>query len=373
MLSVKFWREAGIEDYAVKFLVQLLKIYSPSSREKEIGAFISDEMERLGFKVRTDEAGNVIGEVGCGKPEIMLCSHMDTVPGYIPVRLVDGKLYGRGAVDAKSSLAAMILAAHNSADYITKGKISVAGVVEEEKSSRGVKNLINNGVYADYAVFGEPSNADNIIIGYRGCLKVKITCETQSGHSAAPWMFENSIEKMFELWKMIKEIRFPNENLKSYFYSLSSCIIGLKGGGSTNQVPSKCQALIDIRVPPQLTCMQVYEEIANMLRKYQAECSKVKVDVEAVNMTEPFETERNNPLVASLSWAIRKVRGKTPALIRKTGTADMNMLGNALKIPTVAYGPGNSSLDHTALEHIEIKEYLSSIHVIQEFLKKLLS
>lgn len=330
-------------------------------------------MERLGFKVKTDEAGNVIGELGFGKPEILLCGHMDTVPGYIPVRLVDGKLYGRGAVDAKSSLAAMILAAHHSARYISEGKISVVGVVEEESSSRGVKNLIDSGVSADYAVFGEPSNADNIIIGYKGCLKIKITCETQSGHSAAPWMFENSIEKMFELWKIIKEIHFPTEDLKSYFYSLSSCIIGLKGGGSANKVPGKCQALIDIRVPPQLTCMQVYEEIAHRLKRYQAECSKVKVYLKAVGMTEPFETERNNPLVRSLLWAIKKVRGKTPTLTRKTGTADMNMLGKALKIPIVAYGPGNSSLDHTALEHVEIKEYLSSIQVLEEFLKKLLS
>jgi len=325
----------------------LLEIYSPSGREKEIGAFIADEMKKLGFKVRTDEVGNVIGEVGNGKPEILLCGHMDTVPGYIPVRLVDGKLYGRGAVDAKSSLAAMILATHLSADKVSTGKILVAGVVEEEKSSKGVKNLIKKGLSASYAVFGEPSGVENIIIGYKGSLRLKITCKTQTGHSAAPWLFENSIEKTFEIWKVIKEMRFPNEDLKSYFHSVTSCLIDLKGGGPTSNVPSKCEALIDIRVPPHLTCLQVYNEIAKKVAHYQAANSKVMIDMKIVNSTEPFETDKKNPLVRALSSAIRKVREKTPILIRKTGTGDMNLLGKALKIPVVAYGPGNSSLDHT--------------------------
>lgn len=178
----------------------MLEIYSPSGREKEIGAFIADEMKRLGFKVKIDGVGN-------GKPEILLCSHMDTVPGCIPVQLVDGKLYGRGAVDAKPSLAAMILAVHLSADKVSTGKILVAGVVEEEKSSKGVKNLIKEGLSANYAVFGKSSGVENIIIGYKGSLRLKITCKTQTGHSAAPWFFENSIEKTFEIWKVIKEMR----------------------------------------------------------------------------------------------------------------------------------------------------------------------
>jgi len=369
----KCWRRKKINEYAIKFLVKLLEIYSPSCEEKEISAFIADEMKSLGFKVRVDEVGNVLGEVGTGKPEILLCGHMDTVPGYIPVQLINGKLYGRGAVDAKSSLAAMIIAAYSSADKISTGKILVAGVIEEEKSSKGVKHLIKNGVPVNYAVFGEPSGVENIIIGYKGSLRLKITCKTQTGHSAAPWLFENSIEKMFEIWKVIKETRFPNEDLNSYFHSVTSCLIGLKGGGYTSKVPSKCEALIDMRVPPHLTCIETYNEIVNKVAQYQAANSKVRVDMKIVGATEPFETDKNNPLVRTLSLAIRKVRGKTPTLIRKTGTGDMNLLGRALKIPVVTYGPGNSSLDHTSLEHVEVKEYISSIQVLQEFLKKLLS
>lgn len=331
-------------------------------------------MKRLGFKVKVDDVGNVIGEVGTGKPEILLCGHMDTVPGYIPVRAVDGKLYGRGAVDAKSSLAAMVLAANSVAEKVSSGKILVAGVVEEEKSGKGVKHLIKKGLSADYAIFGEPSGIENIVIGYKGSLRLKLTCETQTGHSAAPWLFENAIEKAFEIWRIIRETRFPNEDLNSHFYSVTSCLLQLKGGESAaSNVPSKCEALIDMRIPPQLTCMQVYQEINSKVAQYQTVNPKVAVNMKIVDSAEAFETDKNNSLVKTLSSAIRKVRGKTPVLIRKTGTSDMNLLGNILKIPVVAYGPGDSSLDHTPNECISVEEYLGSIQVLQEALVKLLS
>jgi LysW-gamma-L-lysine carboxypeptidase len=331
-------------------------------------------MERLSFKVKVDDVGNVIGEVGTGKPEILLCGHMDTVPGYIPVRAADGKLYGRGAVDAKSSLAAMVLAANSVAEKVSSGKILVAGVVEEEKSGKGVKHLIKKGLSADYAIFGEPSGIENIVIGYKGSLRLKLICETQTGHSAAPWLFENAIEKAFEIWRIIRETRFPNEDLNSHFYSVTSCLLQLKGGESAaSNVPSKCEALIDMRIPPQLTCTQVYQEINSKVAQYQTVNPKVAVNMKIVDSAEAFETDKNNSLVKTLSSAIRKVRGKTPVLIRKTGTSDMNLLGNILKIPVVAYGPGDSSLDHTPNECISVEEYLGSIQVLQEALVKLLS
>ena len=236
-----------------------------------------------------------------------------------------------------------------------------------------MKHLIKEGLTTDYAVFGEPSGIENVVIGYKGSLRLKLSCETQAGHSAAPWLFENAIEKMFEVWKVIRETRFPNEDLNSHFYSVTSCLLQLKGGESAaSNVPSKCEALIDVRVPPQLTCKQVYEEICGKVAQFQAANPKVIVRVKIVDSVEAFETDKGNRLVRAFSSAIRKVRGKTPVLVRKTGTSDMNLLGKALKIPVVAYGPGDSSLDHTANEWVSVEEYLGSIGVLQECLTGLL-
>lgn len=364
--------EKKTEEYAVQFLTKLLETYSPSGKEQEIVAFLADEMNRLAFRVEVDAVGNVIGEIGHGKPVILLCGHMDTVPGYIPVKTVDGKLYGRGAVDAKSSLASMILSAHLIGENISNGKILIACVVEEERSGKGIKHLIKRGVLADYAIFGEPSGTENVIIGYKGSLKIKLTCKTLTGHSAAPWLFENAIEKTFDLWKIIKEAEFQNSLKESHFYSVTPCLIYLKGGASFSNVPSKCETLIDVRVPPKLTCMQVYNEINRRIMQYKKENPQINIEMKVVDSVEPFETDKNNALIRAFSAAIRKVKRKTPVLLRKTGTSDMNMLGRMLKVPLVAYGPGSSLLDHTPNEYVCIQDYLSSIQVLKEVLEKLL-
>ncbi|HUT17002.1 MAG TPA: M20/M25/M40 family metallo-hydrolase, partial [Acidobacteriota bacterium] len=146
-----------MSDYAVQLLTDLLKIYSPSGKEEAISNFLVKEMKALGFRVRKDSAGNVIGEIGKGEPTILLCGHMDTIAGQLPVRVENNKIYGAGAVDAKGPLAAMIIAAATVAqEPMFQAKIVVASVVEEEATSRGVKHLISDGVSADYAIFGEP-------------------------------------------------------------------------------------------------------------------------------------------------------------------------------------------------------------------------
>ncbi|NIU83663.1 MAG: M20/M25/M40 family metallo-hydrolase, partial [Candidatus Thorarchaeota archaeon] len=100
-----------LQEYAVNLLKKMVEIYSPTGEEQGIASFLFDEMQKLGFSVRQDRAGNVIGEHSGTHPRILLCGHMDTVPGLIPVRLDGQALYGRGSVDAKGPLAAFIIAA----------------------------------------------------------------------------------------------------------------------------------------------------------------------------------------------------------------------------------------------------------------------
>src|SRR5690554_2174869 len=155
-----------MQEQSVRLLTNLLGIYSPSGKEGEIADFIAKEMKKLGFQVGIDAVGNVIGTVGEGKPVIFLCGHMDTVVGIIPLRFEEGKIYARGAVDAKGPLAAMVMGAAQAAkDPDFKGRILVASVIEEEATSRGIRELIKEGIEADYAIFGEPSGVENITIG----------------------------------------------------------------------------------------------------------------------------------------------------------------------------------------------------------------
>jgi LysW-gamma-L-lysine carboxypeptidase len=361
-----------MNEKAVQLLTNLLGIYSPSGKEDEIGNFLAEEMVKLGFEVGKDGIGNIIGVVGEGEPVILLCGHMDTVAGHIPLRVTQDKIYARGAVDAKGPLAAMVMAASEVVkNQAFQGKILVASVVQEEATSAGVKYLINERIQADYAIFGEPSGAENITIGYKGNLHLKITCTTETGHSSTPWLYENALEKAFELWQQIKNSFPPIEKQESPYYAITACLTKLAGGKATSVIPFESEMDIDIRIPPPLSAAQVFSDTKKVISKYQAANPKVTVKMEVKDSNEPFEVNKSSPLVHALSSSIRKVFGKPATLLRKTGTGDMNILGRAVNAPIVTYGPGDSHLDHTKDEHIVISEYLASIQVYKETLLKL--
>jgi len=362
------------EQQAIRLLTNLLGIYSPSGKEGDISNFLANEMKKLGFQVGRDAIGNVIGVIGEGEPTIFLCGHMDTVAGHLPLRVEEGKIYARGAVDAKGPLAAMVVAAAEAAkEPGFKGKILIAGVVEEEATSRGVKHLITQGIKADYAIFGEPSGVENVTVGYKGQIQLKIVCKTETGHASTPWLYENALEKAFEVWNQIKHASaYPSlDPSESPFNALTACLVRVAGGRATSVVPFEAEMNIDVRVPIQFTTAQVFEQIEKIIAKYQSANPKVIVTASVLDTVEPFEVNKASPLVHVFSSSIRKVLNKPATLMRKTGTGDMNILGHAMNMPIVTYGPGDSHLDHTLDEHIDISEYMQSIAVYKETMLKL--
>jgi [amino group carrier protein]-lysine/ornithine hydrolase len=359
---------------AVRLLTNLLGIYSPSGKEGDIANFLSEEMKKLGFQVGIDAIGNVIGVVGKGEPTIFLCGHMDTVAGHLPLRVEEGKIFARGAVDAKGPLAAMVMAA---SEVVKEpgfhGQVLVASVVEEEATSRGVKHIITQGIKAEYAMFGEPSGVENITIGYKGQIQLKVVCKTQTGHASTPWLYENALEKAYELWSQIKNASaYPSlDPLESPFNALTACLVKVAGGRATSVVPFEAEMYLDVRVPIQFTTSQVIDQIEKIVSRYRTANPKVSVTTSVLDTVEPFEVNKASPLVHALSSSVRKVLNKPATLLRKTGTGDMNILGHAMNMPIVTYGPGDSHLDHTLDEHIIISEYLDSIRVYKETMLKL--
>jgi LysW-gamma-L-lysine carboxypeptidase len=245
--------------------------------------------------------------------------------------------------------------------------------VEEEATSRGVKYLITQGIKADYAIFGEPSGVENVTIGYKGQIQLKIVCKTETGHSSTPWMYDNALEKAYELWAQIKNASsYPSlDPSASPYNAVTACLVKVMGGRATSVVPFEVEMFLDVRVPIQFSTAQVFEQIEKIITKYHVANPKVSVKATVLDTVEPFEVNKASPLVHVLSSSVRKVLNKPAMLLHKTGTGDMNILGKALNMPIVTYGPGDSHLDHTLDEHIEISEYLNSIEVYKETLVKL--
>ncbi|MCI0562972.1 MAG: M20/M25/M40 family metallo-hydrolase [Nitrososphaera sp.] len=349
--------------YAVELLRKALELYTPSRSEAALANLIKDKsVNELGFEqVHIDSVGNIIASKGTGEPRILLCGHMDTVPGQIPIRIEDGHIYGRGASDAKAPLIAMLLAASEFPKQ--SGTVIFAGVVDEEGNATGVKQLVKSKLGVDYAVFGEPSGIDNITVAYKGRLAIRLTCDVgDSAHASAPWLAKNSIEEMHDFWKAIKTEFERVGTAENKAKSISCSLTEITGGSSHNVTPQKCKITIDIRVPTITTCDNVLRIVEAVVAKVSSE-KGVRATYRIEDKTEPFEADHSSPLVRALLLAVLDVRDKRPVLLRKTGTGDMNVLGHSFKIPVITYGPGDPHASHTPEERVDLEEYVSSIEV----------
>jgi LysW-gamma-L-lysine carboxypeptidase len=296
---------------------------------------------------------------------------MDVVPPELAVKEEGGVLYGRGTADAKSPLAAMIEVATQLLEEDPAFRVTVAGLVDEEGNNEGVKQLLSDGIDADYAIFGEPTNVNTITTGYKGGLLIEVTCTAESGHSSAPWLFMNTIEKAMEVWNRIKTLKMPQERPNSRFFSLSKNLRHINGGRKNSVTPSHCTIQVGVRIPPGITVNQLEAEITRIVEGYRIENPEVEVDMAILDHSEPYLADRRSKVVKALSQAIYVTTGKRATLLNKTGTGDMNIFGLATGIPVVTYGPGDSHLDHTPHEHIFLEDYHQSIKVLKEALRRL--
>ncbi len=358
-------------NFAIELLKNTLDIYTPSRSESQLANYLKDICMDLGFEqANIDSVGNMVAVRGSGDPIILLCGHMDTVPGIVPVRHEGDYMYGRGASDAKAPLVSMLLAA---ADIPKQaGTIVFAAVVDEEGNATGIKNLVKDTTLKPhYAIFGEPSGIENITISYKGRLEIRLMCDVDnSAHASAPWLALNAIDEAYEVWNTLKKVFEvnENENRANKADQVSYSLTEISGGTSHNVTPQKCRMTLDIRIPVKKTCDSVLGVIDTRISELQGETKGVHIKYRVEDKTEPFEANISSPLVRALVLSVLDHRKKRPLLLRKTGTGDMNILGNVLNIPVVTYGPGDPHSSHTIDERVYIPDYLAGIEVYKNAL-----
>ena len=119
-----------------------------------------------------------------------------------------------------------------------------------------------------------------------------------------------------------------------------------------------------------MNCKSVEQKIGTLVKKI-AQRSGVEAFYSILDETEPFEAPHNSPLVRAFTLGIMEIEHSRPTLIRKTGTGDMNVLGNQWEIPVITYGPGDPHEAHTIDEKVSIEEYLRGIEIIKKSLQHL--
>lgn len=397
----------------------LVAIPSLSHQEAEASAWLVQQMTALGYdRAFVDAAGNAVGEIGPvdAAQTIVLLGHIDTVPGNIPVRIeatpAGEALYGRGSVDAKGPLATFTAAAARvGSDWAHAHNVRfvVVGAVEEEAaSSKGARFIRDrfDGVHEPLpaaCIIGEPSHWTRVTLGYKGRLLVELEASQPMAHTAGPdagvavvavefwnWLsdyattFNTGRDKAFEQFQpsLRRLATFTDEQMQDHVVASSGIRLpldfdverfaaelcawarargeeGEKGRHGKQETFQSSISNLPISQSPNpiaVTCSGSPTSITLRFSSYEP----------------AWRSDRSNPLVRSFLQGLREVAPTEKlSFVLKTGTSDMNVVGPAWRCPIIAYGPGDSSLDHTPHEHVLLEDYWQAVRVLETTLHHL--
>jgi [amino group carrier protein]-lysine/ornithine hydrolase len=366
-------------DSVPETLLTLVKTYSPSGSEQAAVEALVGRMQALHFtRAFADEAGNAVGVMGDGPRQVVLLGHIDTVPGEIPIRLepaaptpaaeplphlpLSPVLYGRGAVDAKGPLAAFVDAAAG-CGAVPGWQIVVIGAVGEEAESPGARHVVSR-YHPEFAIIGEPSRWERVTLGYKGSAWATLSIRRSTAHTAGQG--ESACEAAIHAWEAIRaRAEAFNTGRERSFDQLLISLRGMESGGDGFEEWASLR--VGARLPLDLPPGDWYARLSGD----PALASISGISIEPAGFPIPaYQAEKNTSLVRAFLAAIR-VEGGKPGFVLKTGTADLNIVAPAWGCPALAYGPGDSALDHTPDEHLSLEEYGQAVDVLQGVLKQI--
>ncbi|MBX3318055.1 MAG: [LysW]-lysine hydrolase [Phycisphaeraceae bacterium] len=372
---------AWSDDHALDTLHDLVAIPSVSNSERAAVERFATHARTLGMEAEIDEAGSGIASRRSDESiaEIMLLGHIDTVPGDIPVSIEGERtdhadtriLHGRGSVDAKGPLCAMLFAAARATLPPGVTLRVCAAVGEETPHSRGARHIART-FRPDACIIGEPSGSDGVTLGYKGRLIVHVDAAQSCHHSAGPG--DSAPDAAHAAWSRILELiaslnAANNANNAGdapprAFDIIQSSLRTL--ASSSDGLTDRASLTGGFRLPRWITPADLQSHIESFLRETRGLTLRFEGHEHA------HAVDRNDPVVRALSNAIR-AEGASPRPKLKTGTADLNVVAPIWNCPIAAYGPGDSSLDHTPIEHLPIAEYLRAIRILTRAIESLAS
>ena len=328
--------------------------------EKAVAVAMADRLRKAGVEVTLQEVVadrfNLLARLrgSGGGPVLCFNAHLDTVGAFdmgkraFQPEVRNGRLYGRGAADVKGSLACFMLVLETlaTAKAGLSGVVVLTAVIGEEGPPSGTEFLINSGFMVDAAIVGEPSEC-RLFVGQRGGQFVHVTTRGKTAHGSTPHAGVNAIEQMVRLLAGISEMPLFTRAVNGYGVP-TFCIGTINGGVRINVVPDRCEAAIDIRMPPGISPEDV-------LAGFSAQMHQLGIEgtVEPLEPGHPaYLTPETSPIVQAAAQAAHAL-GIDARLSLAPYWSDLAHLRRA-GIPTLIIGPGSILQAHSADEYVPI-------------------
>lgn len=371
----------------VELLNRLVSVDTTNPGGDEIAALtvLARLFEDRGLEVVIDEYrpgnANLMATARFGDgPTIMLNSHIDVVPAgggwatppFEP-QLRDGRLYGRGAADAKGSLAAMAIALLRILDSPAglSGTVVFTAVGDEEVGSTGARHLITT-VAPDACIVGEPTDL-RLLTAHKGSVRPIIEVLGVAAHAATPHNGVNAIVGAAEVLRLMGDLAVEiarRDHPLTGGPTLTPVLID--GGEAPNAVPERCLITFDRRLVPGERAEDALAEVEAVLAVFNARHPELRAAIAecAPSTGGPSETSASDPFVMACQRAMSAV-GEEPRLAGLVVNCDMTTF-RAAGIPTLILGPGTLEVMHTRDEFVEVSQLRRSVDAYTAVLVELL-
>jgi acetylornithine deacetylase len=323
----------------------LIDIESVTPNEGVVGQFLYKQLDALArqfdgsAEIMPVEPGRDNVFVRFGNPVVVLSTHMDTVPPFIPSREEAEEIWGRGACDTKGIIASMILAARQ---LLTEGhrNFGLLFVVGEERNSAGALYAAKNPRGSKFIINGEPTE-NQLALGSKGALRFEIIAKGRMAHSAYPELGESAIEKLLDAMQRVRKVPMPVHPV----LGASTMNIGIIGGGrAPNVIPDEARAEIFIRVVDDVT----------ELRKQVKAAAQPEAAAEEVLFIPAVQ--------------LGSLEGFRTTVVAYT--TDIPAFGGAWGQPFLI-GPGTIHVAHTSQERIAKSQLTEAVILYKELVERL--
>ena len=326
----------------VALAAELIAIHSPTGGEGAAVDFVSRWLVARGWNVTVQEVSRGRGNVWASRAGggVTLSTHLDTVPPFVPPKLVGDRLYGRGACDAKGIAAAMLVAAERLAAAGEEG-VDLLLVVGEEKGSDGARAANQLAATSRYLVNGEPTES-RLATGAKGSLRVVVRTTGREAHSAYAHLGRSAIEPMLALLPTITQLPLPSDPVLGE----TTVNIGtIHGGTEANIVPGQCEAELMFRLVGDV------REVQALVTRWAD--GRAELEWGSTIPAQRFHT------VSGFETAPVAYTSDIP-LLSRWGTP-------------LLFGPGSIDVAHTPDEHVTVNELRAAVGGYERLVRALLA